>query len=340
MVDGSTLYYSTLDSFTDWTTTGGNIPIHGGKGPITALIPFKQFLVVAKADYIGVIVGSTPDDFELRPHADGIGIAGPFAWAIVGNDALFTSLEEVRSLATVDDAGELKHLNLSNEIEPYLRDEVNPNRRKFMQVVFYSAKQQLYIAHADRNSTIENKAAVLDAFSGGWAAPYTPLLAHILATKRTSLGHRQLVAGGHDGFLRLLDSSDADDGTAISTIFKTPHLDLGRPNMVKGWRKLILFGKARGASLTIDYDIDFQSAGSLSVSIAGFGDPLGSTSGSFTLGTSTLGGGEGFSHEEMLLEGSGHFISFRISNNGANQPFTLLGLGLEAEMEGVNKWAP
>jgi hypothetical protein len=339
MADGDTLYYSSLDSFTDWTTTGGNIPIHGGKGPITALIPFYQYLVVAKADFIAVITGSTPSDFAIRPLVEGVGISGPFAWARVGNDALFISLEEVRSLATVEDAGELKHTALSSPIEPYMRDEVNPNRRRYIQCALYSAKQQLYIAHADRNSTIENKAVVLDMLTGSWSV-YTPLLAHILATKRTSLGHRQLIAGGHDGFLRLLDSSDADDGAGISTIFKTPHLDLGRPNMPKGWRKLILFGKARGATLLVDYEIDFQPAGSLSVQVQGFGDPLGSVSGSFTLGSSTLGGGEAFNQEEFLLEGSGHFISLKFTNTGANQPFTLLGLGLEAMLEGTDKWAP
>lgn len=339
MAEGGTLYYSSLDSFTDWTTSGGEIPIHGGKGPITALIPFYQYLVVAKADFIAVITGSTTSDFAIRPLVEGVGIAGPSAWARVGNDALFVSLEEVRSLATVEDAGELKHSALSNPIEPFLRDEVNPNRRRYIQCAFYSAKQQLYIAHADRNTTIENKAAVLDMLSGGWST-YTPLLAHVLATRRTSLGHRQLIAGGHDGFLRLLDSSDADDGSGIATFFKTPHLDLGRPNLVKGWRKLIFFGKARGATLLIDYEIDFKQAGSISAQIQGFGDPLGTVSGSFTLGSSTLGGGEALHHEEFLLDGSGHFISFKITNTGANQPFTLLGLGVEAQLEGVDKWAP
>lgn len=339
MADGGTLYYSSLDSLTDWTTSGGEIPIHGGKGPITALIPFYQYLVVAKADFIAVITGSTPSDFAIRPLVEGVGIAGPAAWARVGNDALFVSLEEVRSLATVEDAGELKHSALSNPIEPFLREEVNPNRRRYIQCAFYSAKQQLFIAHADRNSTIENKAAVLDVLSGGWAT-YTPLLAHVLATRRTSLGHRQLIAGGHDGFLRLLDSSDADDGSGISTTFKTPHLDLGRPNLAKGWRKLILFGKARGATLLIDYEIDFKQAGFITAQIQGFGDPLGSVAGSFTLGSSSLGGGETLHHEEFLLDGSGHFISFKITNTGANQPFTLLGLGVEAQLEGVDKWAP
>lgn len=339
MADGDTLYYSTLDSFTDWTSTGDEIPILHGKGPITAIIPFGKVLVVAKADSITLITGSTPDDFAVQNLPGEVGIAGPHAWAPVGNDILFVSLEDVQSLVTVIDYANIKSNTVSRDIEPTLRDEVNPNRRRFIQCAYYPAKSQFWVVFADRNSVIEDRALVLDAPLQGWSMA-DPLLGHTLATKRSTLGHRLLVSGGNDGFLRLLDTGETDDGKSITALFKTPHFDLGHPNQVKGWRKLILFTKGRGANLLVDYEIDFQAAGSLSLSVQGFGDPLGSGAGSFQLGSSQLGGGESFQHHEALLTGSGHFISFEFTNTGANQPFTLLGVGVEAMAEGTDKWAP
>lgn len=339
MADGDTLYYSTLDSFTDWTTTGGEIPILHGKGPITAIIPFGKVLVVAKADSITLVTGSTPDDFAVQNLPGEVGIAGPQAWAQVANDILFVSLEDVSSLQTVIDFADIKAAAVSRDIEPFIRDEVNPNRRRYIQCAYYPAKSQFWLVFADRNSTIEDRALVFDVVMQGWSHA-KPVFGHVLATKRNSLGERQLIVGGHDGFLKRLDTNDDDDGDGIATIFKTPHLDLGRPNQPKGWRKLILFTKGRGATLLVDYEIDFQPAGSLSFSVQGFGDPLGSGAGSFQLGSSKLGGGESFQHHEALLVGSGHFCSFKFTNTGANEPFTLLGMGVEAQPEGTDKWAP
>ena len=80
IADGSTLYYSALGKYNDWTSendAGSISNFHNDTSPITALCCYKDMLVIHKKESSFILSGNSPDNFVIQPFSN-LGAISPF----------------------------------------------------------------------------------------------------------------------------------------------------------------------------------------------------------------------------------------------------------------------
>ena len=93
VASGSTIYYSALGTYNDFTSSGdaGYISdFHTDTSEITALKSYKDYLAIYKKDKVYLLTGSNPDDFAIVPFADK-GTVAPRSVVNVENKQYFLS---------------------------------------------------------------------------------------------------------------------------------------------------------------------------------------------------------------------------------------------------------
>ena len=142
---GSTIYYSALGTYSDFTTendAGYINDFHTDTDIIVAMKPYKDYLAIYKKNVVYLLTGISPDDFAIVPFADK-GTVAPGAICNVENKQYFLS----NGIFALEQVGELNQIQLGSEISL----KIKPEFRKFNRValndsicVHYEDKSQVW----------------------------------------------------------------------------------------------------------------------------------------------------------------------------------------------------
>lgn len=333
----SRLYYSVLTNPEDWTGSGsGSIDIDPDDGDmITGIASHKNDLFVFKGPYKGSIhriTGTSPtgsDAFARSTFIRGLGAAWHNGIFPFKDDLGFVSqYGTVHSLAATAAFGDFNEAALSRPIHKWIKEHLNFNRlRNITAVNDVLNGRVLFAVSADANST-NNKILMMDYrdYPNGpikWALwPLTSSVMGSLGVFTDTDNTKKVFAGGNDGYLRKLDvvARSVDGSSAISAKVTTPYLNYGQPILMKTLSVASVGIAPKGNySLTLGWSRDGSAQQTESITQGG-GDVLGTASSNqFTLGTSTLAGGQ-FVDRYVELQEGGEFraIQYQITQSGNN----------------------
>ena len=329
----STLYYSTAYNPEDWAGAGsGSILIEPNDGDmITAIASYKRELWIFKGPNKGSIhrlTGSSPSDFALEPFVkSGLGAAWQSGIFQFKDDLGFVSqYGTVHSLSATASYGDFNEGALTLPIHKWLREHLNYQRLRYIQASVNPQEGWVLFTMSIDASTTNNCVLMLDY--RGWPQrlhwAYWPAYdASSIALFVDTNGARRALIGGNDGFIRRtnMSSRSIDGTTSIPAKVTLPYLNYGSPLIMKTLHYASVGIAPKGAyTTTFAWTRDDASQQSATVDQGG-GDVLGDADANeFTLGTSTLAGGQYVDRYMDLTEG-GEFrnVQFQLTQNGIGQ---------------------
>lgn len=170
VASGHRIYYSTVADHEDFQGDGsGSIPIYNNVGnEIMALISFKGALIVYKRPRGIFLVDTSNSDitkWRVNIISEAIGTAGPRCVTPIENDVLHIDVNGyIYLVSAVDQFGNLgvRDLTRIDEVYEILRTEVDLDRLRYSQVIFYANKGHVHISVASPGRGYNDKRLIID----------------------------------------------------------------------------------------------------------------------------------------------------------------------------------
>lgn len=222
----STIYYSALGSYTDFTTqndAGYISDFHTDTAEITALKSYKDYLAIYKKNMVYLLTGTSPDDFAIVPFADR-GTVAPRCVVNVDNKQYFLS----SGIYALEQVGELNQIQLGSEISLKIKpefDNLDTNKLSEAICVHYENKNQMwfflpYVAE-DYYKTIW----INDYVNKAW---YKRVVPQNITT--AALFDNYVVSADNAGKVYREAYGSTFNGTPIDFMWKSPFLSIGSPH--------------------------------------------------------------------------------------------------------------
>ena len=225
----STIYYSALGSYTDFTTqndAGYISDFHTDTAEITALKSYKDYLAIYKKNMVYLLTGTSPEDFAIVPFADR-GTVAPGCVVNVDNKQYFLS----SGIYALEQVGELNQIQLGSEISLKIKpefDNLNTSKLSEAVCVHYENKNQMwfflpYIAE-DYYKTIW----INDYVNKAW---YKRVVPQNVTT--AALFDNYVVTADNTGKIYREAYGSTFNGVPIDFMWKSPFLSIGSPHHKK-----------------------------------------------------------------------------------------------------------
>ena len=174
IADGSTIYYSALGKYNDWTTANdaGSISnFHNDTSKITALCCFKDMLVIHKEESSFILSGNSPENFTIQPFSN-LGAVSPFGINIANGRHLFYNKQIYPFV--INDLGEITQGScVSLMIESKLNEFNNSKNNKCI-FLNYRTKSQLWCFLYRSNDDYFNNILIYDYINNVWFQRVVP----------------------------------------------------------------------------------------------------------------------------------------------------------------------
>ena len=226
---GSTVYYSALGTYNDFTTendAGYFKDFHTDTGNITALSPYKDYLAIYKIGKVFLLTGTTPDDFQIIPFADK-GSYSPSAITNVDNKQYFLS----DGIYALEQVGELNQIQLGSEISQKIREELLGFDNTCLSQSFcvnYPKKNQVWYYFKHSNSPYFSTVWINDCCNKAWYKRTVPQNVTCAA-----LYNGNIYIGDDEGNIYKEDTGNTFNGKAIDFMWKSPFLAVTNTNRRK-----------------------------------------------------------------------------------------------------------
>ena len=225
----STIYYSALGSYTDFTTqndAGYISDFHTDTAEITALKSYKDYLAIYKKNMVYLLTGTSPEDFAIVPFADR-GTVAPGCVVNVDNKQYFLS----SGIYALEQVGDLNQIQLGSEISLKIKpefDNLNTSKLSEAVCVHYENKNQMwfflpYIAE-DYYKTIW----INDYVNKAW---YKRVVPQNVTT--AALFDNYVVTADNTGKIYREAYGSTFNGVPIDFMWKSPFLSIGSPHHKK-----------------------------------------------------------------------------------------------------------
>lgn len=228
VADGSTIYFSALGSFEDFSTpddAGYISDFHTDTNEILALKTYKDYLAIYKEDYTYILSGSNPNDFAITPFADK-GAYSQNAIVSVNNRQYFYS----SGIYTLE-VGELNQIQLGSEITRPIVEEFKNfdfSRRNEVLAINYETKNQVWYFIPYKNDQYFHTIWINDIIHKAW---YKRVLPQDITT--ACIFEKNIYTADKNGKIYVENMNNSFDGAPIEFLWKSPFLSLGDPTMRK-----------------------------------------------------------------------------------------------------------
>lgn len=220
---GSTIYYSAIGSYSDFTTkddAGYINDFHTDTSDIISMYSYKDYLAIYKHDRVYLLSGSSPDDFAIVPFADR-GVFAPKAVINVDNKQYFLS----NGIYALEQVGELNQIRLGAEISGNIKNEFEKfDKTKIMKAfaVHYPNKHQVWFFMPYEQDDYFHTIWINDYLNYTW---YKRVVPQNITT--ACKFNSNLVSADNQGKIYLEDSGNTFDGVPIEFMWKSAFLSLG-----------------------------------------------------------------------------------------------------------------
>ena len=220
---GSTIYYSALGSYTDFTTkddAGYISDFHTDTSDIITMHTYKDYLAIYKKDRVYLLSGTSPTDFSVALFAD----KGTFAQnsvVNVDNKQFFLS----NGIYALEQVGELNQIRLGSEISENIKDEFSKfdsSRIRNSQVVHYPDKNQIWFLFPYLDDDYYHTIWIFDYVNYAWYKRVVPQKLTVI-----TLFHSKLISADADGNVYQEDYGTSFNGKGIDFMWKSPFFSLG-----------------------------------------------------------------------------------------------------------------
>lgn len=236
IAQGSTVYYSALGTYDDWTTpedAGYISDFHVSTSEITCLKVYRDNLAIYKQDGVYLLTGSGAGDFAVVPFADK-GASGAHGVLTLNNRQYFFNRCGVFALEQV---GELAQLALSDNIAANIApvfENFDILKLDGVRLVPYEAKNQIwFLIPGASNGEIADSSGetviwVYDYVNKAWFKRVVP---HNIIEIAQVKG--KIYSVNSDGDVFIEDLTSTFNGETVRFKFSSPFLTLGEPNSRK-----------------------------------------------------------------------------------------------------------
>jgi len=334
------LHYCETYNETVWNGDGdsGALDIEKGNGDpegFTAIFPpFKGTLFVGKRQSLFRVDGDAPENFTPNQVGAGIGCVSHNSVVSVDQDDIYFASERgFHNLKTTDAYGDFSGSFISAPIQTSYNSFAT-GRLKYIQGAYISSLNSVVWSVSEDGYEENEHLYLLNVQAQKWYRWPDVSAASFMA--RSEGNNRVLYIGDYAGrIIKTGNVSLTDFGTrGISYRVKTGVIYVdGDPYTVKGFKKLALLYKPRGAySFTVKFTVDNYSTQTLTFSQSGSTDALGDD---FTLGTSELGSSPVLAPYTQPVDGYGHGCTIEIEQSSAGQDIEIYGYIIEYEPAGT-----
>lgn len=225
------LYFSEVLNFDSWPVLNF-IDVSPNDGDwITGLMPYDDYLIIAKNRSIWLLMGTGPSDFEVRRIHDGVGCVAPRSLTKMAQSFVFASSEGYY----MSDLSQ--EVLLSERLKETWRG-LNQRRLNQIAAIYYDHKLRIDVPNG--SSTINNLRIVYDTIQKALSLEEFSDHASCYA-KFTEAGHEILLYGhSTEGQVSRADYGTTDDGEPLAMAWGTKYFNFGSSAIEKKLRYLYL----------------------------------------------------------------------------------------------------
>jgi len=255
--NGSDVIFSAPFEDDDFTTANGAGIINVGS-TVTALIPFREQLIIFSESRINRLVGNSVADFQVQPIADDIGCVATDTAQEIAGDVIFLGPDGLRTLAGTE---KNQDFDLAAITKPIQREIVSlTTQNTSFSSVIIREKSQYRIFGFDTNTTESSSKGIIGTQLQGqqgqqinWAET-TGIKAYVADSTYT--GKTEVVLfGNEDGYVYQMESGNSFDGDDITASFSTPYFPITDPRTRKTIYRASIYTDPQG---TVDLDFNVK----------------------------------------------------------------------------------
>lgn len=297
---------------------------------ITAIIPFREQLIIFSENKISRLTGNTLADFVLQPITENVGCVDVDTVQEVGSDIMFLGPDGLRLLSATDRIGDFNVASVSKTIQKEVTDLITAST-SFSSVTI-KKKSQYRIFGYNENITTSSGLGIIGAQlidpEGGYIAwgELRGIKAYMADNNYKNKVETSLFVND-SGYVYKMENGNSFDGDNIVAIYATPFMPMEDPQIRKTFYKTTLYTDPQGTvDLLFNLRLDFNEAEIVQPdaitltnninSISLYGVPTS------IYGTTTYGGAVKNMFKSQVM-GSGFNVSLRYSSDGTNPPFSL-----------------
>ena len=226
--EGSTIYFSALGKYNDFTTANDAGYINNfytDTDDITAMSVYKDYLAIYKDNKVYLLSGSSPEDFMVMPFADK-GAYSKNSVVTVNNKQYFYN----SGIYTLE-VGALNQILLGSEITEHIKEEFKKfdySRRNEVFAINYEARNQVWYFIPYVNDEYFHTIWINDIVNNAW---YKRVLPQDITSACIYINF--VLTADKTGNIYKEDINNSFNGEAIEFMWKSPFLGLGNPTIRK-----------------------------------------------------------------------------------------------------------
>jgi hypothetical protein len=326
---GETITFTAPYTDSDFSAANGAGVINVG-GAITALIVFRESLIIFTDKTISQLTGNTLQDFVLQPITRNVGCVAPDTVEEIGGDVIFLGPEGLRLLSATDRVGDFNLGVVSKPIQQEMTSLI-ASSSSFASCVIKQKSQYRLLGYNSSVSTSSAKGIMGTQTVGNdtgvmsWAET-VGIKAYVCDGDYVNQTET-LVFAHSDGFVYQMESGNSFDGSNIVASFATPFVYINDPRVRKTFYKMVLYTDPQGGVTTsVNLKLDFDNAGSIQPATINLSNETGTVGFYGNSGAkygTTVYGNKLTKQFETQLIGSGFSVSIQFVSDGQNPPFSL-----------------
>ena len=220
---GSTIYYSALGTYNDFSTqndAGYINDFHTDTADIVTMCNYKDYLAIYKKERVYLLTGSNPDDFSITLFADK-GAYAKNGIVNVDNKQYFISA----GIYALEQVGELNQIRLGSEISTKIKKEFEKfdiSKMNSSFIVHYPTRQQMWFFIPYSGSEFFHTIWINDYLNHAW---YKRVLPQNIV--KACFVKDFIISADNQGKFYREDSGNTFNNIPISFMWKSPFLALG-----------------------------------------------------------------------------------------------------------------
>lgn len=219
----STIYYSALGTYNDFTTendAGYISDFHTDTSDIISIKPYKDYLAIYKRNSVYLLSGTSPSDFAITPFASK-GCIARECIANVDNKQYFLS----NGIFALEQAGELNQIYLGSEIS----QKIKPELEKFSPLeltksfcIHYENRNQMWFFFPYPSENFYHTVWINDYLNKAW---YKRKIPQNITT--ACIFKYEVLSADSEGKIYKEDYGLSFNGKPIEFMWKSPFLSIG-----------------------------------------------------------------------------------------------------------------
>lgn len=324
---GNLVSYSAPLSDTDYTAASGAGSLVMDN-PVTAMLSFREQLIIFTAGSIFSLQGSTSADWQLLPITRDIGAIKEDTVQEIGGDLMFLGPDGLRLLSGTERNNDFGLGVISKAIQSEVTAFINASDG-FSSVVLRDKSQYRILGFSSTNNAsglglICTQFAMQGGQEMAWAE--TQGINAFCSSSVLDSGEEFIYFGNDDGYVYRMESGNDFDGENIVATFKTPPFPITDPTTRKTFYKMRLFTDPLGSlEVSINPEYEFGQSEVIQppqISVSNTTSGTVAIFGSGVYGQASYGGANLKYIFDVNLVGSAFVGGYTFTSDGIDPPFS------------------